>query len=78
MIHSALQRTESRGAHQRTDFPERNDADFLAHSVVSRGEHGTPTVEYLPVKITRWPAGERVYGEQATEAPKSHPVKRAS
>jgi fumarate reductase flavoprotein subunit len=58
----AMQRTESRGAHQRTDFPERNDEKFLAHSLVHRAPDGRPRVEYVPVTITRWPPGERVYG----------------
>ena len=62
MVQSALQRTESRGAHQRTDFPQRNDEKFLAHSLVYRKAEGGPQVEYLPVTITRWPPGERVYG----------------
>jgi fumarate reductase flavoprotein subunit len=62
MTHSALQRTESRGAHQRTDFPARNDERFLAHSLVYRQTDGQPRTEYLPVTITRWPPGERVYG----------------
>jgi fumarate reductase flavoprotein subunit len=65
MVHSALQRKESRGAHQRTDFPKRNDEKFLAHSVVTRTSDGRPRVDYLPVKITRWPPGERVYGQPA-------------
>ncbi len=65
MVHSALQRKESRGAHQRTDFPKRNDEKFLAHSVVTRTSDGRPRVDYLPVKITRWPPGERVYGQHA-------------
>ncbi|WP_372451316.1 hypothetical protein [Pseudonocardia oceani] len=55
-------REESRGAHQRTDFPKRDDARFLAHSLVSRDPTGSPRVGYLPVTITRWPPGERVYG----------------
>jgi fumarate reductase flavoprotein subunit len=63
MVQSALQRTESRGAHQRTDFPQRNDEKFLAHSLVFRKAEGRPQVEYLPVTITRWPPGERVYGK---------------
>ena len=63
MVQSALQRTESRGAHQRTDFPARNDDKFLTHSLVYRGAGGRPRVEYLPVTITRWPPGERVYGK---------------
>ncbi len=62
MVDSALYRTESRGAHQRTDFPERDDEKFLAHSLIFRNQDGSTRVELLPVKITRWPPGERVYG----------------
>ena len=58
----ALRREESRGAHQRTDFPARDDERFLAHSLVVRETDGSPAVDYLPVTITRWPPGERVYG----------------
>jgi fumarate reductase flavoprotein subunit len=62
IVESALHRTESRGAHQRTDFPKRDDEKFLAHSLVFQQEDGSPRVEYLPVTITRWPPAERVYG----------------
>ena len=62
IVHSALRREESRGAHQRTDFPERDDKRFLAHSLVHREPDGSPRVSYLPVTITRWPPGKRVYG----------------
>src|SRR5712691_5236967 len=62
MAQCALERTESRGAHQRTDFPARNDEKFLAHSLVYRKPDGRPRVEYLPVTVTRWPPAERVYG----------------
>jgi fumarate reductase flavoprotein subunit len=62
IVHAALERRESRGAHQRTDHPRRDDARFLAHSLVSRAEKGAPKVEMVPVTITRWPPGERVYG----------------
>ncbi len=68
IVGSALHRTESRGAHQRTDFPKRDDAKFLAHSLVLRNPDGTSRIEYLPVKITRWLPGERVYGQQAQTA----------
>ena len=63
MIQCALHRTESRGAHQRTDFPARDDQKFLAHSLVARQEDGLPVVSYQPVTITRWPPAERVYGK---------------
>ena len=63
IIQSAKNRTESRGAHQRTDFPERDDEKFLAHSLVFRNEDGSSRMEYLPVSITRWPPAERVYGK---------------
>ena len=69
MVQCALHRTESRGAHQRTDFPKRDDVKFLAHSLVSRNSDGSSRVEYLPVTITRWPPGERVYGQQTQTAP---------
>jgi fumarate reductase flavoprotein subunit len=62
IVHSALRREESRGAHQRTDFPGRDDEHYLAHSMVTREGDGTPHVTYQPVTITRWQPGERVYG----------------
>jgi fumarate reductase flavoprotein subunit len=63
MVQSALRREESRGAHQRTDFPARDDQRYLAHSLIWRNPDGSGRVEYLPVTITRWPPGERVYGK---------------
>jgi fumarate reductase flavoprotein subunit len=65
IVTSALHREESRGAHQRTDFPKRDDERFLSHSLIHRTLDGPPRVEYQPVTITRWPPGERVYGEAA-------------
>jgi fumarate reductase flavoprotein subunit len=62
IIACALRREESRGAHQRTDYPSRDDQRFLAHSLIQREPDGAGRVEYLPVTITRWPPGERVYG----------------
>ncbi len=57
---SAAARKESRGAHTRTDFPTRNDTDFLKHSLVRFAPDG-PKLEYTPVKITRWQPEERKY-----------------
>ncbi len=62
IVHSALERRESRGSHQRTDYPQRDDGRFLAHSLAYREEDGSPRIEYRPVTITRWPPGKRVYG----------------
>ncbi len=62
IVHCAQNRTESRGAHQRTDFPARDNERFLSHSLLFRNEDGSSRVEYLPVQITRWPPGQRVYG----------------
>jgi fumarate reductase flavoprotein subunit len=72
IITSALNRRESRGAHQRTDFPVRDDSRFLAHSLVYRNADGSNRVEYLPVTITRWPPGERVYGEASVHERPHH------
>jgi fumarate reductase flavoprotein subunit len=62
MLATGLQREESRGAHQRTDFPTRNDRRFLKHLLVHRKRDGSQRITRLPVTITRWPPGERKYG----------------
>jgi fumarate reductase flavoprotein subunit len=58
--HAAQRREESRGAHARRDFPQRDDARYLAHSLAYRTD-GPPRLEYLPVRITRWQPQERAY-----------------
>ena len=62
IVQSGLERRESRGSHQRTDYPQRDDERFLAHSLAYRAADGAPRIEYEPVTITRWPPGTRVYG----------------
>ena len=57
---SALERRESRGANARTDFPERDDENWLKHIVARKGEVG-PELSYLPVTITKWQPEERKY-----------------
>jgi succinate dehydrogenase flavoprotein subunit len=57
---AALHRTESRGAQYRTDFPERNDDEWLKHIDVSRDGDG-PEISYSPVTITQWQPAERTY-----------------
>ncbi len=56
----ALQREESRGAHSRRDFPERDDAAWMKHTVANRTPDG-PRLEYAPVTKTRWEPEKRVY-----------------
>ena len=63
IVASAYARRESRGSHQRTDHPQRDDDNFLAHSLAYRVPDGPPRIEHLPVTITRWPPGKRVYGK---------------
>jgi succinate dehydrogenase / fumarate reductase flavoprotein subunit len=57
----ALERKESRGAQFRTDYPERNDADWLKHIDITLDDHGSPQVSYSPVTITQWQPEERKY-----------------
>ncbi len=57
---TALERKESRGAQARTDYPTRDDENWLKHITVTRGEVG-PELGYLPVTITKWTPEERKY-----------------
>ena len=72
IVNSALRREESRGAHQRVDFPARDDQRYLAHSLAERQPDGSCGVGYLPVTITRWPPAERVYGEGPSDPGSQH------
>ena len=58
---SAIQRTESRGAHSREDFPARDDANWLTHTLCVRSDDGKPAFRYKPVVITRFQPKERKY-----------------
>jgi len=63
IAYSALKRTESRGSHQRSDFPERDDENFLKHSMAYQ-TNTKPHIDYKDVIITKWPPGKRVYGKE--------------
>ena len=69
MAHSALNRQESRGSHQRLDgFEERDDVRFLKHSLAFFNGDGAPRIDYGPVKITSSPPGTRAYGAAGEQA----------
>src|ERR687897_900566 len=57
---AAIHRTESRGAQFRTDFPERNDEEWLKHIDLTRSDDG-PEISYSEVTITQWQPQERTY-----------------
>jgi fumarate reductase flavoprotein subunit len=57
----SLQRRESRGAHQRLDYVERDDVNFLKHSLCFRQAKDRPHVEWSDVNITRSQPGTRDY-----------------
>ncbi|HVO36759.1 MAG TPA: succinate dehydrogenase/fumarate reductase flavoprotein subunit [Candidatus Acidoferrum sp.] len=59
-IVSALARTESRGAHSRTDYPKRDDQNFLKHTLAYYTVAG-PRLDYSPVTITKWAPAARTY-----------------
>ena len=60
IVESALAREESRGAHYRLDFPDRNDVTWLRHTLASRSPTG-PRLDYAPVTITRYEPKARSY-----------------
>jgi succinate dehydrogenase / fumarate reductase flavoprotein subunit len=60
IVVSAIERKESRGAQYRTDFPERNDVDWLKHINVS-ANGSEPEISYSDVTMTQWEPQERTY-----------------
>ena len=61
IVVASIERKESRGAQFRTDFPERNDEEWLKHIDISVNGADVPKVSYSPVTITRWQPEERTY-----------------
>ncbi len=60
VLAGGLARTESRGAHSRTDYPKRDDPNWLKHTLAYYTSEG-PHLEYAPVTITRYTPTERHY-----------------
>jgi len=68
MAHSALERRESRGAHQRLDaYKTRDDVKYLKHTLATYQGDSTPAITYSDVTITKSQPAERVYGGAAKE-----------
>jgi len=61
VVMSALERKESRGAHSRIDFTERDDENWLKHINVSLNSDSEPEISHSPVTITQWQPEERTY-----------------
>lgn len=61
VLHCAIRRKESRGAHAFVEYPKRNDNDWLKHTIVSMGKSGEPQISYSKVSITKWQPEERKY-----------------
>jgi succinate dehydrogenase / fumarate reductase flavoprotein subunit len=61
LVHSALNRTESRGAHAREDYPERDDRNWLKHTLAYKVEDGKVAFRYKPVVLGRFEPKARIY-----------------
>jgi len=79
MAQSALQRRESRGSHQRLDgYEQRDDVNFLRHSLATYAGDHAPRISYGPVKITSSQPGTRAYGAAGEKAEAERKAKELS
>jgi fumarate reductase flavoprotein subunit len=79
MAHSALHRRESRGSHQRLDgFDQRDDVNFLKHTLAYRAGDDPPRIAYGPVKVTRSAPGTRSYGAAGEQAEADRQAREAT
>jgi len=69
MVYSAINRKESRGSHQRLDgYEERDDQNFLKHTLAWYNRDGAPRIEYSDIRITKSQPGVRAYGAAGEKA----------
>ncbi|HJV95454.1 MAG TPA: FAD-binding protein, partial [Albitalea sp.] len=79
MVYSAINRKESRGSHQRLDgFEQRDDVNFLKHTLAYHGGDGPPRIVYSDVKITKSQPGTRAYGAAGEKAEAERKAKAAT
>ena len=60
IAHGALNRKESRGSHYRTDYTQRNDTQYLHHTLAYLKDHQI-TLDTAPVTLGIFPVKERTY-----------------
>jgi len=79
MVYSAINRKESRGSHQRLDgYTERDDVNFLKHSLATFAGDDAPRISYGDVKITKSPPGTRAYGAAGEKADAERKAQQAA